>query len=134
MWRRRRTFRTIRLRIFETAAAIRRNCGPIVVDTNQKTLPLGREGSQMAFRLSAHDVCRLEAFGAFEQIKLHGLSLVERAVAVLLNGGEMHEDILSRGALDEPISFRPVEPLDRSFLSHGKTPFPLSLLICSPES
>src|SRR5579863_2617093 len=37
----------------------------------------------------------------------------------------MHEDILTRGALDEPVSFRPVEPLDCSFLSHRKTPFPL---------
>jgi hypothetical protein len=79
----------------------------------------------MAWRLSAHDVCRLKALGALEQIKLHGLSFIERAIAVLLNGGEMHEDILSRGALDKPVSLRPVEPLDSSFLSHGKTPFAL---------
>ena len=77
----------------------------------------------MALRLSADDVCRLEALGALQQIKLHGLTLVERAVAVLLNSGEVHEYIFSRGALDESISFRPVEPLHCTFLSHGKYSF-----------
>ena len=76
-------------------------------------------------RLGADDVARLKAFGAFEQIELHGLTLVERAVAVLLNGGEMDENILSRGALDKTISLRPVEPLYCTFLSHRKNSFPL---------
>jgi hypothetical protein len=105
----------------------------VILDDNrkrrpqEKTLPLGPGGflNGLFSRLGAQNVCRLEAFGALEQIKLHGLSLVERAIAVLLDCGEVHEHILSRGALDEPISFRPVEPLDCSLLSHGKTPFPL---------
>src|SRR5208283_4899338 len=82
--------------------------------------------------LGADYVAGLKAFGAFEQIELHGLTLVERAIAVLLNGGEMYENILTRGALDETISLRPVEPLHSSLLSHGKTPFAWSLRISSP--
>ena len=76
--------------------------------------------------LGADYVARLKAFGAFEQIELHGLTLVERAVAVLLNRGEMYKDILARGALDKAISLRPIEPLHCSFLSHRKL---LSLII-----
>src|SRR5579863_10091179 len=69
--------------------------------------------------LSADNVCRLEAFGALQQVKLHGLALVERAVAVLLDRGEVHKHIFARGALDKSIPLRPVEPLDCTFLSHG---------------
>jgi len=47
-------------------------------------------------------VARLEALRAFEQVELDSLAFVQRAVAVLLDGGEMHEDILAGGALDEP--------------------------------
>jgi hypothetical protein len=35
----------------------------------------------------------------------------------------VHEYVFPRGALDESISLRPVEPLYCTFLSHGKTPF-----------
>ena len=73
--------------------------------------------------LCAYDVCRLKAFGALEQIKLHGLTLVERAVTILLYRGEVHENIFTRGALDKSISLRPVEPLYCTFLSHGKNSF-----------
>jgi hypothetical protein len=82
--------------------------------------------------LGANDVARLEAFGAFQQIELHGLTLIERAVAVLLNRGEMYENVLSRGALDKSISLRPVKPLYCSLLSHGKTPFTF-VKNCSPD-
>ncbi len=83
----------------------------------------------MVRRLCADDVCRLEAFRALQQVKLHGLTLVERAVAVLLDCGEVHEHIFPRGALDESIPFRPVEPLYCTFLSHGKNSFHQSLRI-----
>ena len=69
--------------------------------------------------LCADDVCRLKAFGALQQIKLHGLTLVERAVTILLYCGKVHEYILARGALDESIPLRPVKPLHCTFLSHG---------------
>jgi len=87
-----------------------------------KNPPLGREGSWnwfAGFLCCPDDVCRLKAFGALEQIELHGLTFIQGAVAVLLDRGEVHEHIFSRGALDEPISLRPVEPLHCSFLSHG---------------
>jgi hypothetical protein len=44
----------------------------------------------------------------------------------------MYENVLPRGALDESISFRPVEPLHCSLLSHGKTPFSI-VKNCSPD-
>ena len=69
--------------------------------------------------LCADDVCRLKAFGPLEQVKLYGLALIQGAVAVFLDGGEVHEYIFSRGALDESISLRPIEPLHCTFLSHG---------------
>src|ERR1039458_9295857 len=81
----------------------------------------------------AHDVARLEALRAFEQIELDSLAFVQRAVTVLLDGGEMHEHILARGALDKSVSFRPVEPLHSTLLSHKETPFPSSLRIILPS-
>ena len=78
------------------------------------------------FPLRADDVSSLKALGAFEEIKLHGLALVERAVPVFLDRGEMYEHILPRGALDKSISLRPVEPLYCSLLSHGKNSFRFS--------
>src|SRR5208283_5848438 len=81
----------------------------------------------------AHDVTRLKPLRAFQQIELDGLTLVQRAVTVLLDGREMHEHILARGALDKSISFRPVEPLHSTLLSHKETPFDSSLrIILSP--
>src|ERR1700678_4305474 len=134
MWRPRRTFRITRRRISETRGESLWLIvlqpivlQPIVLCARsfyvpdrsvarpfwiriKKTLPLGARGllNGLFSRLGAQDVCRLKAFGALEQIKLHGLSFVERAVAVLLDCGEGHEHIISREALDKPHSFRPV--------------------------
>src|SRR6266850_3256672 len=66
----------------------------------------------------AHDVACLEALGAFEQIELHGLALVQSAITVLLNGGEMHEYVFAGGPLDEAKTLGSVEPLHCSLLSH----------------
>src|ERR1700688_4390232 len=93
---------------------------------NKQPSRWGTGGFRNVSQLCADDICRLEALGALQQIKLHGLTLVERAVAVLLNSGEVHEYIFSRGALDESISLRPVKPLHCTFLSHGKTPFTIA--------
>jgi len=68
--------------------------------------------------LSADHIGRLEALGALEQIKLHRFAFVERAVAILLNRGEMDEHVFASGALDEPVTFSPVEPLHCTLLSH----------------
>ena len=95
------------------------NLRPHLAALNKKTLPRGQEGSPRVRSLCADNVCRLEAFGALQQIKLHGLTLVECAVSILLYRGEVHEYVLTRGALDKSISLRPVEPLHSTFLSHG---------------
>src|SRR5271167_4080285 len=89
-------------------------------------------------RSRSHYVARLEAFRAFEQIELDSLAFIQRAVAVLLDGREMHEDILAGGALDESVALRPVEPLHSTLLSHKESPFASSLriilssLVCLP--
>ena len=43
--------------------------------------------------LCADDVRRLKAFRALEQVKLDCLALVQSAIAVLLDRGEVHEYI-----------------------------------------
>src|SRR6266853_1989437 len=88
----------------------------------QKTLSTPREGLRTGWRnlCGAHDIPRLEALRAFEQIELYGLAFIQRTITVLLDGREMHKNILTGGALDESISFRPVEPLHSTLLSHKK--------------
>jgi hypothetical protein len=68
----------------------------------------------------ADDVTRLEPLGALQQIELHGFALIQRAVTILLDRGEMNEDILPCGPLDKTISFSPVEPLHCTLLSHNE--------------
>jgi hypothetical protein len=77
--------------------------------------------------LSADDVSRLEPLRSLQQVELYGFALVQRAVTVLLDRGEMNEDILPCGPLDKPVSLSPVEPLDCALLSHKKL---LSPLLC----
>jgi len=50
----------------------------------------------MVRRLRADDVGRLKAFGAFQQIELDGLPLIQGAVAVLLDRGKVYEHIFPR--------------------------------------
>src|ERR1039457_6047185 len=98
----------------------------IITDPNKKPSRHSERVCELVWRNScrcAHDVARLKAFWAFEQVELDGLAIVQRAVAVLLDGREMHEHILAGGALDESVSLRPVEPLHSTLLSHKETPF-----------
>jgi len=76
----------------------------------------------------ADDVTRLEPLGALQQIELHGFALVQRTVPILLDGGEMNEDILPCGPLDKTVSFSPVEPLHSTLLSHNELLSPLPRL------
>ena len=80
----------------------------------------------MVRRLRADDVGRLKAFGAFQQIELDGLPLIQGAVAVLLDRGKVYEHIFPRRALDKPIPFRSIEPLHCTFLSHEKLLSPIA--------
>jgi len=90
----------------------------------QKTLPLGPGGLSNGSQILCADyVCRLKALGALEQVKLHGLAFIQRAVAVFLNCREVYKHIFSCRALDKSVSFRSVEPLHCTFLSHGNYSF-----------
>jgi len=77
--------------------------------------------------LSAADVCCLEAFRSLEQVELNRFALVQCAIAIFLDGGEMNENVFTRGPLDEAVSFGPVKPLYCTLLSHKVTPFSPSL-------
>lgn len=68
----------------------------------------------------------METFWPLQQVELHRLSFVQRAVPVLLDGGEMDEHILATGPLDEAVALGPIEPLHCSLFScitHNCTPF-----------
>jgi hypothetical protein len=93
----------------------------------QETLPGSLRGLKNSdwFRLSgADDVTRLEPLGALQQIKLHGLALIQRTVTILLDGREMNEDVFPCGPLDKTVSFSPVKPLH----SHNELLSPLLIL------
>lgn len=64
------------------------------------------------------DVFGLQPFGALFEIELDFGALVKLAVAVHLDGGEMHEHILAGRALDEAVALGGVEPLNDTFFSH----------------
>src|SRR3954462_10874693 len=84
----------------------------------------------------AHDVACLKSFRAFQQVELHGLALIQSAITVLLDGGEMHEYVFAGGPLDEAKSFSSVEPLHCSLLSHKLLLSPLCWwnLLCRPRN
>src|SRR4051794_34857222 len=65
-----------------------------------------------------HHVDGLPTLRALGDVKLHGLALLERFVARLLNGAVVDEDVLPRGALDEAIPFGVVKPFHRPLLFH----------------
>jgi len=67
--------------------------------------------------LAANDVGGLQPFWSGHQVVLHGLALIQGAIAIFLNHREMYEYILSCGALDKSISFRPIEPLHSPLLA-----------------
>jgi hypothetical protein len=65
----------------------------------------------------------LEAFGSLGEVELDGFALIQAAISVLLDRRKMYEYILTRGALDESVTFGSVKPLDCPFFSHNPTPF-----------
>src|SRR5205823_13091763 len=75
--------------------------------------------------LHPHNVTRLKAFWPFYQVKFHRFAFVQSAITILLDGGEMNEDVLTGRALDEPVSFSLVEPLYCPLLSHKEFLSPL---------
>ncbi|SPF43586.1 conserved hypothetical protein [Candidatus Sulfotelmatobacter kueseliae] len=61
--------------------------------------------------LDALDVFCLPALRAFDHVELHLLSFLETAESARLDGGEMHEDILTILAADETVALSVVKPL-----------------------
>ena len=59
------------------------------------------QGLTGASPLDLGDVAGLRAFGAVDDLELDRLAFLERAEAVALNGGVVHEDVTASVALDE---------------------------------
>ena len=64
--------------------------------------------SQVLQRLNVRG---LQALGAADDFELDRLAVVQRAIAIRLDRGEMDENVLPGLALDEAIAFAGVEPL-----------------------
>jgi hypothetical protein len=64
------------------------------------------------------NVGSLQALGAADNLEFNGLALVERAIAVRLDGGEMDENVLASLALDETKALAGVKPLDCTLFFH----------------
>jgi hypothetical protein len=82
------------------------------------------------------NVGSLQALGAADNLEFNGLSLVEGAVAVRLNRGEMDENVLAALALDESKAFAGVKPLYCSLFFHRIVPLIKKAIWCTlfPES
>src|SRR5260370_39905375 len=70
----------------------------------------------------AENVGRAEPFGTLLALELDGLAFIQRLVALLLDGGEMDEDVFAGVALDEAIAFGAVEPLHYTRFLHSPSP------------
>jgi hypothetical protein len=68
--------------------------------------------------LERYDVCCLQPFGAPRNVKFHGLSFIQRFVAIALNCGEVYENVLSRLPLNKSKTFTGIEPLYCSLFFH----------------
>jgi hypothetical protein len=65
-------------------------------------------------------------------LELHGVALVEGLISILLDSGEMYEDVFPGGPLDKSVSFGPVEPLHHAIFLQAKSLSDFYLL-CTPE-
>ena len=70
------------------------------------------------FRLEASDVRGLQTFRSASDLEFNRLAFVEGLVAFRLDRGKVHEDVLTRLALDESESLAGVEPFHCSLFSH----------------
>src|SRR4051812_23631492 len=91
-------------------------------DHNKKN-PFTKEGVTdgwfPAGRLNgSHHVPCLEALGPFQQVELDHLALIQCAIPILLDSGEVNEHIFAGRPLDEAKTFGSVEPLHCTLLSH----------------
>jgi hypothetical protein len=75
---------------------------------------------------AADHVRGVESFGSLLAFELDRVALVQSLISVLLNSGEVYEDVLASGTLDKTISFGSVEPLDHAIFLQANS---LSVLI-----
>src|SRR5579885_1150923 len=69
------------------------------------------EVSGVKWILQGLNVGGLQALRAADNLKFDRLAVVQAAVSICLNGGEMDENVLSGLALDESKAFAGIEPL-----------------------
>jgi hypothetical protein len=89
---------------------------------------IGAPGMQFCeVELEGLDVRGLEALGSLGHFEFNSLAIVQRLIAISLNGGEMDENVLAALALDEAEALAGIEPLHCSlFFTHCVT------LFCQP--
>ncbi len=75
--------------------------------------------------LDPADVGRLVSFRALQEIEFDSFAFIQRAVAILLNGGIVHEYVFAGGTLNEAVSLSAIEPLYRTSFSHNRLLSPL---------
>jgi len=85
----------------------------------------------MLYQLNLGDVFRLETLRTLTDLELNKLPLVQRLVAVHLDGREVNEDVFPRLTLDETIPFCCIEPLHHTLFSSQRC---LLLFERSPDS
>jgi hypothetical protein len=78
-----------------------------------------RAGQKWLERLN---VGSLQTLGAADNLEFNGLPLVEGAVAVRLDGGEMDENVLAALALDKSKALAGIKPLHCSLFFHRCVP------------
>ena len=112
--------------LFAETGAVRQNVNSRMARRVERYVRCAREkrkgrtgdGRPAPFRLEAGDVRSLQALGAAGDFEFNRLSLIQRLVAVHLDGREVNEDIFAGLALDEPVSLAGIEPLHCSLFSH----------------
>src|SRR5918996_2123040 len=78
--------------------------------------PLGGPSTALErFGLDDLNVRRLQALLALNDLELDALTFLEGLVALLSDGREVDEDVLSLSALDEAVALLVREPLDGAF-------------------
>jgi hypothetical protein len=70
--------------------------------------------SNLLSGLERHHIGSLKALGPLLHTKLDTLSLFEHLVALHLDGGKVHKDVIGALARDETIALGTVKPLDCS--------------------
>ena len=80
-------------------------------------MKLGAGGYPAPINLELNNVCRLESFGALDDLKLHRGTFLQAAVTVSLDRRKVDENILATLPLDKTIAFAGVKPLHGSLLA-----------------